>query len=88
VDDLDLANFQLAFGLAGADLIAEGFTFDPDFDNDGDADLDDFVTLRQFFGTNYNDAPAMPDLSQTPEPATMSLLALGALAILRRRRRK
>jgi fibronectin-binding autotransporter adhesin len=88
VDDVDLANFELAFGLDGAELIAAGFAFDPDFDNDGDADLDDFATLRQFFGTDYNDAPAMPDLSQTPEPATMSLLALGALAILRRRRRK
>jgi hypothetical protein len=88
VDDVDLANFELAFGLSGAGLIAEGFAFDPDFDNDGDADLDDFVTLRQFFGTDYNNPPAMPDLSQTPEPATMSLLALGALAILRRRRRR
>jgi hypothetical protein len=89
VDDVDLANFQLAFGLGGAELIAEEFGFDPDFDNDGDADLDDFVTLRQYFGTDFDpEAPAMPDLSQTPEPATMSLLALGALAILRRRRRK
>jgi hypothetical protein len=88
INDVDLANFELAFGLGGAELIAEGFAFDPDFDDDGDADLDDFVTLRQFFGTNFNDAPAMPDLSQTPEPATMSLLALGALAILRRRSRK
>jgi hypothetical protein len=87
VDDVDLANFQLAFGLDGAELAA--LAFDADFDNDGDADLDDFVTLRQFFGTDFDpEAPAMPDLSQTPEPATMSLLALGALAILRRRRRK
>jgi autotransporter-associated beta strand protein len=88
VDDVDMANFELAFGLSGAELIAKGFAFDPDFDDDGDADLDDFVTLRQFFGTNFNDAPMIPDLSQTPEPATMSLLALGALAILRRRNRK
>jgi fibronectin-binding autotransporter adhesin len=89
VDEDDLANFKLAFGLGGAELIAEGFGFDPDFDDDGDADLDDFVTLRQYFGTDFDpEAPAMPDLSQTPEPATMSLLALGALAILRRRSRK
>jgi len=88
VDDTDMANFELAFGLAGAELTVEGFAFDPDFDNDGDADLDDFVTLRESFGNNYNEAPSIPDLSQTPEPATMSLLALGALAVLRRRRRK
>ena len=88
VDDTDMANFELAFGLAGAELIAKEFAFDPDFDDDGDADLDDFVALRESFGNNYNLAPSMPDLSQTPEPATMSLLALGALAILRRRRRK
>jgi hypothetical protein len=88
VNDLDLANFQEAFGLSGAELIAAGFSFDPDFDNDGDADLDDFVTLREFFGTDFNPAPSSNDFSATPEPATMSLLALGALAILRRRRRK
>jgi hypothetical protein len=87
VNDLDLANFQAAFGLSGAELIAAGFDFDPDFDDDGDADLDDFVTLRQFFGTNF--APSAPDFAATtPEPATISLLTIGGLAILRRRRRK
>jgi hypothetical protein len=88
VDDTDMANFELAFGLAGAELIAKEFAFDPDFDDDGDADLDDFVSLRESFGNNYNLAPSMPDLSQTPEPATMSLMALGALALLRRRRNR
>ena len=88
VNATDRANFELALGLAGAELIAKGFAFDPDFDNDGDADLDDFVMLRESFGNNYNLAPAVPDLSQAPEPTTMSLMALGALAILRRRRRK
>jgi hypothetical protein len=88
VNETDRANFELALGLAGAELIAKGFAFDPDFDNDGDADLDDFVMLRESFGNNYNLAPAVPDLSQAPEPTTMSLMALGALAILRRRRRK
>jgi fibronectin-binding autotransporter adhesin len=88
VDDVDLANFESAFGMGMAEFIIADLGFDPDFDDDGDVDLDDFVTLRQYFGTNFNDAPVIPDLSQTPEPATMSLLALGALAILRRRRRK
>jgi len=90
VNDLDLANFQEAFGLSGAGLIAAGFSFDPDFDDDGDADLDDFVTLREFFGTDFNNpAPTAPYFAATtPEPATISLLALGGLAIFRRRRRK
>ena len=87
VNDLDLANFQAAFGLSGAELIAAGFDFDPDFDNDGDADLDDFVTLRQFFGTNF--APSAPDFAATtPEPTTMLLLALGLPVMLRRRRKE
>jgi len=93
VDAIDMDNFQLVFGLTGQDLLdaSELLAIDPfdaDFDDDGDADLDDFVILRETFGDTYSTAPAVPDLSQTPEPATMSLLALGALAILRRRRRK
>jgi hypothetical protein len=86
VDATDLTNFQAAFGLSGATL--DALAFDADFDNDGDADLDDFVTLRQYFGTDFNPAPAPANPAATPEPATMSLLALGGLAILRRRRRK
>jgi len=93
VDAIDMDNFQLVFGLTGQDLLDASELlainpFDADFDNDGDADLDDFVILRETFGDTYSTAPVVPDLSQTPEPATMSLLALGALAILRRRRRK
>jgi len=88
IDATDMANFQLAFGLGGADLTAEGFAFDPDFDDDGDADLDDFVMLRESFGNNYNLSPASPDMSQAPEPATMSLLVLGGISVLARRRRR
>ncbi len=59
----------------------------PDFDDDGDADLDDFVMLRESFGNNYNLAPASPDLSQTPEPATMLLMAAGLPLLLKRKRK-
>ena len=93
VDEDDMDNFQLVFGLAGQELLDASELlpedpFDADFDDDGDADLDDFVILRETFGDTYSTAPVIPDLSQTPEPATMSLLAIGTLAILRRRRRK
>ena len=61
-----------------------------DFDGDGDVDIDDFSILRDEWGWQLSGAPdAGPGASSaTPEPATMSLLALGALAVLRRRRRK
>ena len=83
IDDIDLANFEAEFGQIDAGLLA-------DFDDDGDTDLDDFVTLRQYFGTNFNlpAAPASAEFSQTPEPATLTLLAMGGLAILRMRRRR
>jgi hypothetical protein len=85
VNETDRANFELALGLAGAELIAKGFAFDPDFDNDGDADLDDFVMLRESFGNNYNLTPASPDLSQAPEPCSAVLMLLGLGAVIRRK---
>jgi autotransporter-associated beta strand protein len=85
VNEADRANFELALGLAGAELIAKGFAFDPDFDNDGDADLDDFVMLRESFGNNYNLAPVSPDISQAPEPCSAVLMLLGLGAVIRRK---
>ncbi len=91
VHETDMLNLQKVLGLEGTaltdKLTLEGWTFDADFDDDGDADLDDFVTLRESFGNNYNEAPASPDLSQAPEPATMSLMLLGLGAVIRRRRK-
>ncbi len=81
VDDDDLTTFQAQFGLKTPGNSA-------DFDGDDDVDLDDFVILRANFGTGVGPAPSSPDFSSTPEPATMSLLALGGLLVVRRRRRK
>jgi hypothetical protein len=64
-------------------------TLSCDFDNDGDVDIDDFQILNAqwgYDGAGGGGAPEMPG-SETPEPATMSLLALGGLLILRRRRK-
>ena len=49
-----------------------------DFDGNGSIDLKDFAMLAENYGF---------DRSEVPEPATMSLLALGAMTVLRRRRR-
>ena len=62
------------FGLTGADWPAG------DFDFDGDVDVLDYVMLKMNFGE------AVPGASAVPEPASLVLLAGGALALLRRRR--
>jgi len=54
---------------------------DGDVDDDGDVDWADLQLLQAHYGETSADAsPAVP------EPATLGLLALGAVAILRRRR--
>jgi hypothetical protein len=54
-----------------------------DVESDGNVDWDDLQILMANFGTRSvgGGAPV------TPEPATLGLLAIGALAVLRRRRR-
>ncbi|MDP6544832.1 MAG: PEP-CTERM sorting domain-containing protein, partial [Phycisphaerae bacterium] len=66
-----------------------GGSLNSDFDGDGDVDLDDFQILNAEFGYDGTGggAPELPG-SETPEPATMTLLALGGLLVIRRRRRK
>ncbi|MCK5114169.1 MAG: PEP-CTERM sorting domain-containing protein [Phycisphaerae bacterium] len=57
-----------------------------DFDGDGDVDSDDLAT----WGANYTGpggAAMMADMmASVPEPATMSLLVLGGIALIRRRK--
>lgn len=52
----------------------------------GDANLDGIVSASDYASiqANFGNVDADPD---TPEPATLSLLALGGLAMLRRRRK-
>jgi hypothetical protein len=52
-----------------------------DFDSSGKVDWADLAILMKNFGAGAG-APGV-----TPEPATLGLLALGALAVIRRRRR-
>jgi len=80
VDALDLALFETQLGQRNPDQAC-------DFDGDGDVDLDDFATLRAEWGWTAPPAPE-PPAAETPEPSTMSLLAIGGLLMLRRRRRK
>ena len=57
-------------------------TADGDFDGDGDVDWDDLQILQDNYGKT------IPGASGTiPEPATLGLLAIGAMAVIRRRRR-
>jgi hypothetical protein len=52
-----------------------------DFNGDGVVNFTDFQVLLDYWCPNgWNFAP-----SQTPEPATLSLILLGGLALLRRK---
>jgi len=77
-----LADFSaLSFNYGGAGGWADG-----DFDGNGQITLADFSILSFNYGSSV--APAPPAAPQAiPEPATLALLAVGGLAVIRRRRR-
>jgi autotransporter-associated beta strand protein len=77
VDAADYIIVKQNFGMPGA-VWADG-----DFDMSGTVDWDDLQILMANFGAGSLSAPA----TNTPEPATLGLLAFGALALLRRRLR-
>jgi hypothetical protein len=82
VDEADMAVLLAQFGSP------HDMTLTADFNGDGYVDMADFVILRANWGAG-TPVPGASELpSTTPEPATMTMLALGAMVALRRRRRK
>jgi len=80
IDYSDLDNLAAQFG--GAPGIDSA-----DFNGDNFVDLEDFAILRANFGLGVESAPDAEFGAITPEPATLSLLALGGLALVWRRKR-
>ena len=81
VDLADVGYFEAQFGASGLPLPPGENS--ADLDADGDVDLDDLVFIRDGFGYV---TPAAPSAA-TPEPATMTVLAIGGMLVLRRRRK-
>jgi hypothetical protein len=80
VDDDDYDRLVAVFGAAG--------DWRTDFNEDGRVDLIDFALMRENFGVTPGSAPGLGPSATTPEPFTVSILTLGAVAIIRRRRRR
>ena len=76
VDAADYIVLKTNMGQASGAVLADG-----DFDEDGDVDWDDLQILQDNYGKTSAGASGT-----IPEPATLGLLAIGAVAVLRRRR--
>ncbi|MDP6636480.1 MAG: PEP-CTERM sorting domain-containing protein [Phycisphaerae bacterium] len=81
VDTTDLSNLIAQFGGSPGAQSA-------DFNGNGTVDLEDFVILRGNFGLGVVSAPAAEFGATTPEPATLTLLTIGGLLLLRKRRKQ
>ena len=77
VNAADYIALKTNMGQATGATLAKG-----DFDGDGDVDWDDLQLLQAHYGETSPGAAGT-----IPEPATLGLLAIGALAVIRRRRR-
>jgi len=75
VDATDFITMKRNFGLANGATLSQG-----DLNNDEAVNYDDLQILIGAFGSRAGSP------STAPEPATLSLLAIGALALIRRRR--
>jgi len=78
VDLVDYDAFKAVLGSAG--------DWRTDFNEDGQVDLVDFALMRANFGVGVESSPGPAPDATVPEPATIALLGLGALAVIRRRR--
>ena len=76
VDGVDFGLWQTGYPTASGASLGDG-----DFDGDGDVDGVDFGIWQANYPTNMGSAATM-----IPEPATLGLLILGGLALLRRRK--
>jgi len=79
IDELDYENLVAQFGDVPGDESA-------DFNGDGRVDLEDFAIMRGNFGFGVDSAPAAAPGATTPEPTATILLAMGGLALIRRKR--
>ncbi len=77
VDGVDFGLWQTGYPTASGASLGDG-----DADADGDVDGVDFGIWQENYPTNLGGAAAIP------EPITLSVLAIGSLAMLARRRRK
>ena len=88
VDGADFLKWQAAYPAAAG----TGSAGNGDADFDGDVDGADFLKWQAAYPQAANwfhggsVVPAAPAPAPVPEPATMSLLALGGLALIRRRK--